>query len=80
MSFREFDAVYSEKHTSPINLFWHVYPLLHGDREIGDCMAAVARQRPADNRSMVFSVRSAKQQLNSNRDTVFSVRSVPEML
>jgi hypothetical protein len=58
MSFREVDAVYPEKHTNLINLFWCVDPLLRGDRKIGDCMATVARQRPADNRSVVFSVRS----------------------
>jgi hypothetical protein len=47
----------------------------------------VARRRPRDrrlysglqhnNRGMLSSARSAKQQLNSNRITVFSVRSVP---
>jgi hypothetical protein len=46
--------------------------LLGGDREISDCTAAVARQRPANkNRGMMFSVRSAKQQLNSNRGRCF---------
>jgi hypothetical protein len=48
------------------------------DCEIGDCTAAVARQRPANNnRAMVFSAQSAKQQLNSNRGTVFSLQYVP---
>jgi hypothetical protein len=47
-------------------LWWHVYPLLGADRT-----AAVATQRPANNRGMVFSAWSAKQQLNSNRGTVF---------
>jgi hypothetical protein len=41
-------------------ILWHVDPLLGGDREVGDCTAAVARQRPA----------------NSNKGTVFSVRPV----
>jgi hypothetical protein len=57
-------------------VLWHADPLLDGDREIGHCTAAVARQRTTNNRLMVFSARSAKQ-LNSNRGTVFSVRSVP---
>jgi hypothetical protein len=55
----------------------HVDPLLGGDREIGDCTAAVAWQRPTNNRKMVFSTRSAKQLLNSNTGTIFSTRSVP---
>jgi hypothetical protein len=43
-------------------ILWHVDPLLGGDREIGDCIAAVARQRPSNNnnnREMVFSALSA---------------------
>jgi hypothetical protein len=53
-------------------LWWHVYPLLGADREIRDCKAAVARQRPANNnRGMAFSAWSAKQQLKSNGGTVF---------
>jgi hypothetical protein len=52
---------------------------IRGDREIGDCTAAIARQRPANyNRGDVFSARFAKQQLNSNRGTAFSVPSVSE--
>jgi hypothetical protein len=51
-------------------ILWLVDPLLGGDREIGD--SAAARK---NSRGMVFSARSAKQQLNSNRGTVFSVRS-----
>jgi hypothetical protein len=44
----------------------HVDTLLGGDREIGDCIAAVARQRPANNnREIVFSALSAKQQLDT---------------
>jgi hypothetical protein len=43
---------------------------------MGDYIVAVARQRPANNNTTVFSAGSAKQQLNSNRGTVFSVRSV----
>jgi hypothetical protein len=58
-------------------ILWHVDPLLGGDREIGDCAAAVARQSPANNRGMVISAPFAKQQLNKNRGTVFSVWSVP---
>jgi hypothetical protein len=60
-----------------IIILWHVDPLLGVDREIGDCTAAVARQRPADNTEMIFSAWSAKQQMNSNGGTVFSVWSVP---
>jgi hypothetical protein len=64
--------------TSNFNILWHVDQLLGGDREIGDFIAAVVRQAPANNyRGMVFSARSAKQQLKINRRTVFSVRSVP---
>jgi hypothetical protein len=38
----------------------------------------VARRRPADNnREMMFSALSARQQSNSSRETVFSVRFVP---
>jgi hypothetical protein len=45
---------------------------------IGDGTADVVRQRPANNnRGMVSSARSTKQQLNSNRRTVFPVRYVP---
>jgi hypothetical protein len=36
-------------------------PFLGGDREIDDCTAAVARQRPSkNNKGMVFFERSAK--------------------
>jgi hypothetical protein len=60
-----------------VYVLWHVDPLLGGDNEIGDSTAVVARQRPVNsNKGMVFSARSAMQQLNSNRGTVFSVRSV----
>jgi hypothetical protein len=58
-------------------LLWRVDPFLGVNREIGDCTAAVARQRPANNIGMVFFARSAKQQLNSNRGTICSVRSLP---
>jgi hypothetical protein len=59
-------------------ILWHIDPLLGGNREIGDFTAAVARQRPANNnRVIVFSVRSTKQQLNSNRGTMLSVLSMP---
>jgi hypothetical protein len=45
---------------------------------IGDSTVAVARQGTArNNKRMVFSTRSAKQQMNSYRVTVFYVRSVP---
>jgi hypothetical protein len=43
-----------------------VYPLLGGDLEIGD----------RNDRGMVFSARSAKQQMKINRGTIFSVPSV----
>jgi hypothetical protein len=59
-------------------LLWHVDTLLGGDREICDYTAAVARKRPANHREMIFSVRSARQQLNyNNEEKVFSTRSVP---
>jgi hypothetical protein len=32
----------------------HLDPLLWGDCEIGDCTAAVVRQRPANNRNGVY--------------------------
>jgi hypothetical protein len=48
----------------------HIHPLLGGDRKIGVCTTAVARQRLAVSRGVVYSARSAKQQLNSNRGTV----------
>jgi hypothetical protein len=54
----------------------HVDPLLSGDREIGDCTAVTARQRPAS-RGMAFLGGPSTKQLNSNRGTVFSVRSLP---
>jgi hypothetical protein len=50
---------------------WHVDPLLGGDNEIGDCTAIVAMKRPASNREMVFSARSATEQFSSNRGKVF---------
>jgi hypothetical protein len=56
---------------------WHLDPWLGYDREVGDCTVVVVRQRPASNRGMVFTTRSAKQQLNSKRVAAFSVRSVP---
>jgi hypothetical protein len=40
----------------------------------------VARQRPAKNRRMVFSARSAKQQLDNNRGTVLPARSTRQQL
>jgi hypothetical protein len=59
-------------------VLWHVDLLPGDDSEIGDCTAAVPRQRTANNNStMVFFARSAKQQMNSNGLTVFSERSVP---
>jgi hypothetical protein len=58
---------------SVINILCHVDPLLRSDYT-----AAVARQRPINkNRGVVFSARSAKQQLHWNRETVFSVLSLP---
>jgi hypothetical protein len=41
-----------------------VDPFLGCDREIDDRTTAVATQRPADKRGMVFSTLSAKQQLD----------------
>jgi hypothetical protein len=60
-----------------LKIMCHVDPLLGGDREIGDYRGAVARQRLANNREMMFSALSVKQQLNSKRGTVFSVGSMP---
>jgi hypothetical protein len=37
-----------------VRILWHVDPLLGGDGEIGNCIAAVTRQRPENNREMVF--------------------------
>jgi hypothetical protein len=62
-----------------IYILWHADPLLGGESEICDCIASVARQRPA-NRWMMFSARSTKQQLNSNRGNVFSVRSERDII
>jgi hypothetical protein len=62
---------------STISILWHVDPLLGTDREISDCTAAVARQRSANNRGMVFSAWSSKQQFRYNRGTVFSMLPVP---
>jgi hypothetical protein len=56
---------------------WHADPLLDSVCEIGDCTATVTKQRPANNRRMAFSERSAKQQMYSNRGTMLSVLSVP---
>jgi hypothetical protein len=57
---------------------WYADPLLSNDHEIGDHTAATARQQPINNnRGMLFSVWSTKQQSNSNRGTVLSVWSVP---
>jgi hypothetical protein len=53
---------------------WHLDLLLGGDCEIVDCTAAVVRQRPANNnRRMVFTARSTKQQLNSNKETAWII-------
>jgi hypothetical protein len=49
-------------------------PLLGGDREIGDCTAAVDRKRPANHRRMMFSARSARQQLNYNNEDMSFLR------
>jgi hypothetical protein len=46
--------------------------LLGGYREIGNCTAAIAKERPANkNRGMVFSARSSEQQLKNDSGTVF---------
>jgi hypothetical protein len=37
---------------------WHLDPLLGGVREIGDCTAAIARQRPANKNRGMLNVRS----------------------
>jgi hypothetical protein len=55
---------------------WHVDLLLGGNHETGDCTVAAPRQRPANNRGMLFSARSIKQQLNSKTATVFFVQSM----
>jgi hypothetical protein len=48
----------------PTHILQHADLLLGGDREIGDCTEAVVRQRPRNNNEgMVFSARSAKQQM-----------------
>jgi hypothetical protein len=39
--------------------------LLGVDSEIGDCTAAAARQRPTDNKGIVFYVWSGKEQLDT---------------
>jgi hypothetical protein len=44
---------------------WHVNLLQGGDREIGDCTAAVVRQWPTNNRVILFSGQSARQQLDT---------------
>jgi hypothetical protein len=44
-----------------MKVLWNVHRLLGDDREeILECTEAVARQRPANKRGMVFSARSAK--------------------
>jgi hypothetical protein len=64
---------------SPLKLIllWHIDQLLGNDRETNNDTTAVPRQWTVNNKGMVFSAQSSKQQLNSNRGTVFSVRSVP---
>jgi hypothetical protein len=56
----------------------HIDMLLGKDRGTNERTAA-AKQQPANNRGMVFSVWPPKQQLNSNIGTVFSLRSVPRL-
>jgi hypothetical protein len=60
-----------------ILILCHIDSSRGGDHIIGDCTAAVARQRSANNnRGMVISARSAKQRWNKNIVMVFPVRSV----
>jgi hypothetical protein len=60
-------------------ILWHLDVLLGSDCKIGDRAVAIVRQWPTNNnRGMVFSAWSTKQQLNSIRGPVFSVRSVPK--
>jgi hypothetical protein len=62
-------------------LFYEWGILWHVDREIGDCRSAVARQRAANNnRRMVISAQSAKQQLNSNKGDNWSNELVVKQL
>jgi hypothetical protein len=52
-------------------ILWHIGQLLGGECEIGDCTAAVSRQRLViNNKEIVFSARSAKEQ------TSYSVESL----
>jgi hypothetical protein len=65
-------------HTPPFLYLCPALDFAHVDTLVGGCTTAVARQQPPDNnRGMVFSARTTKQQLNSKRGTVFSVRSMP---
>jgi hypothetical protein len=51
--------------------------MLGCDQETGDCAAAIAKQQSAkNNRGIVISAPSAKQNLNRNKEMVFSVRSM----
>jgi hypothetical protein len=50
-----------------IYIMWHVDPLLGNDREMDDRTVAVARQRPANNRGIVFSARSPKQKMEQQQ-------------
>jgi hypothetical protein len=54
----------------------HVPSLLGNDRKTGEGTAAAHWQQPANDRGIVFSARSTKQQLNSHRGTAFSVKSM----
>jgi hypothetical protein len=49
----------------------HADPLLGGDGDIGECTAVVARQRPANNRVIMFSALSGKQQLETTEEQCF---------
>jgi hypothetical protein len=65
--------------TTTISLIlWHTDMSLGKDRKTNE-RTAVARQQPINNRGMVFSARSPKQQLNCNRGIVFSVQPVPRL-
>lgn len=56
----------------------YVYPFLGNDR--GKQLAAVARQRPAKNRGMVFSEWSVRQQLNYNNERCFLLGPSPDVI
>jgi hypothetical protein len=87
MSYSGFQASCHNINT-PINIGYNIYiyilrhtePLLGGDREIGDFTAAVARQRPANNRGMVFSVQSVEPKIEQQQSNDVFCAGRDEML